>query len=110
MRAFWNLLWYVCKMMYPMYCLLGLADMRIGGIGKVKFSMHQINHLRPQSIDEVIEKGNSDSCSALKLKVACDRAVDFDLPKTMRGLKTTGLEKLHYCNFVFLFISFNSTL
>jgi hypothetical protein len=54
--------------------------------------MHQIDRLLPQSIDEVFDKWDSDSCPALKLKLACNRDMDFDLPKSMGGLKTTGLE------------------
>ena len=66
--------------------------MKIGGIDKVKYFMHQIDRLLPQSIDEVIEKWDSDSCPALKLKLACDGDLEFDLPKSMGGLKTNGLE------------------
>ena len=75
-----------------MYHLLRLADMKIGGIDNVKYFMHQIDRLLLQSVDEVFEKWNSDSCPALKLKLACDRDLDYDLPKSMGGLKTTGLE------------------
>ncbi len=41
-KGFWDLLWYVCKALL-MYRLLRLADMKIGGIEKVKYFMHQIN-------------------------------------------------------------------
>jgi hypothetical protein len=91
-EGFWDLMWYVFKALYPMYRLLRLADMKIGGIDKVKYFMHQIDRLLPQSIDEVFEKWDSDSCPALKLKLACDSDLEFDLPKSMGGLKTTGLE------------------
>ncbi len=91
-EGFWDLLWYVCKALYPMYRLLRLADMKIGGIDKVKYFMHQIDRLLPQSVVEVFEKWDSDSCPALKLKQACDCDLDYDLPKSMGGLKTTGLE------------------
>ena len=91
-EGFWDLLWYVCKALYPMYSLLRLADMQIGGIDKVKYFMHQIDRLLPQSVVEVFEKWDSDSCPALKLKLACDSDLDYDLPKSMGGLKTTGLE------------------
>lgn len=91
-EGFWDLLWYVCKALYPMYRLLRLADMKIGGIDKVKYFMHQIDRLLQQSVDEVFEKWDSDSCPALKLKLACDSDLDYDLPKSMGGLKTTGLE------------------
>ncbi len=76
-----------------MYYLLRLADMKIGGIDKVKYFMHQIDRLLPQSIDEVLEKWNSDNCPALKVKLSCDKELDFDLPKTLGEKKTTGLEK-----------------
>ena len=66
--------------------------MKIGGIDKVKYFMHQIDQLLPQSVDEVFDKWDSDSCPALKLKLACDRDLNYDLPKSMGGLKTTGLE------------------
>ena len=90
---FWDLLWYACKALYPMYHLLRLADMKIGGINKEKYFMHLIDHLLPKSIDEVFEKWDSDSCPTLKLKLACDSNMELDLPKSMGGLKTTGLEK-----------------
>jgi hypothetical protein len=92
-EGFWDLLWYVCKALYPMYCLLRLADMQIGGIDKVTYFMHQIDRLLQQSVDEIYEKWENDSCPALKLKLACDTDLEFDLPKCMGGLKTTGLER-----------------
>ena len=55
-EGLWNLLWYVWKA-NPMYCLLIIADMKIGGIDKAKYFMHQIVHLLPRSIDEVFESG-----------------------------------------------------
>jgi hypothetical protein len=67
--------------------------MKIGGIDKVKYLMHQIDCLLPKSIDEVFEKWDSVSCPALKLKLVCDSNSEFDLPKNMGGLKKTGLEK-----------------
>ena len=42
-ESFWDLMWYVCKALYLMYSLLRLADMKIGGIDKVKYFMHQID-------------------------------------------------------------------
>ena len=75
-----------------MYHLLWLADMKIGGIDKVKYFVHHIDRLLPQSIDEIFEKWKSDSCPALKLKLACDSDLDFDLLKSMGGLTTTRLE------------------
>jgi hypothetical protein len=92
-EGFWDLLWYVCKALYPMYHLLRLANMKIGGINKVKYYMHQIEHLLPTSIDGVFEKWDSGCCPALKLKLACVSNLEFDLPKNMGGWKITGLEK-----------------
>ena len=103
-EGFWDLIWYVCKAFYPMYRLLQLDDMKIGGIDKVKYFMHQINWLLPKSIDEVFEKWDSDSCPALKLNIACDTDLEFDLPKSIGGLKKTELEK----GIVFLFVSTDS--
>ena len=68
--------------------------MKIGGNDKVKSFMNQIEGLLPKSIDDVYEKWDSDSCPALKLKIACDTDLEFDIPKSMGGLKTTGLELL----------------
>ena len=48
-EGFWDLLWYVCKALYPMYCLLRLADMKIGGSDKVKHFMNQIDQLLLQN-------------------------------------------------------------
>jgi hypothetical protein len=49
-----------------------------------------------------LKKWKSDSYPVLKLKLSCDKDLDFDLPNTMGGLKTTGLEK----GVIFLFPSF----
>jgi hypothetical protein len=73
--------------------------MRFGDIDKVKYNIHQIDHLLPQSLVELLEKWKSDSCPVLKVKLSCDKVSDFDLPKTMGELKTAGLEK----GVVFLF-------
>ena len=85
--------------MYAKHCIqcivyydLLISDMKIGGNDKVKNFMHQINRLLPKSVDEVFEKWDSESCPALKLKLACDTDLEFDIPKSMGGLKTTGLE------------------
>ena len=53
--GFWDLMQYVCEALYPIYPLLQLADMKIGGIDKVKYFMHQIDRLLPKSIDDVYE-------------------------------------------------------
>ena len=53
--------------------------MKIGGIDKVKYFMHQIDRLLPKSIDEVFKTWDSDSCLALKLKLACDTDLEFDI-------------------------------
>ncbi len=86
-EGFWDLMWYVCKTLYPMYHLLQLADMKIGGIDKVKYLKHQINRLLPKSIDEVFKMWDSKSCPALKLKVASDTDLEFDTPKSMGRLE-----------------------
>ena len=38
-------------------------------------------------------KWQSVSCPALKLKMVYDTDLDFDIPMSMRGLNTSGLEK-----------------
>ena len=63
-------------------------------IEKVKYYSHQIDGLLAESVAEVIKKWESDSCPAMKLKIACDADLDFDLPRAMEGLKTTGLDKV----------------
>ena len=55
-EAFGDLMWYVCKAMYSMYCLLRLTNMRIDKIDKVKDFMHKIDHLIPESVAEMMEK------------------------------------------------------
>ena len=104
--GFGVVLWYVCKTMYPMYFLLRLAYMRIGGIDNVKYNMNQIDCLLQESVAEVIEKWQTDSCPPLKLKMASDADYDFDLPKTIGGLKTVVLDE----GAVFVFVGFYSSL
>ncbi len=59
----------------------------------MKYFLHQIDGLLPKSNDELFDKWDSDSCPALELKLACDTGVDFDLPKSMVGLKTLARER-----------------
>lgn len=81
-EGFWDLLWYMCTILYPRHCLLRQADMEIEGIGKDKSA------ISPQSIDEVSDGLDGDSCPALKLKIAYDRDLDFYIPNAMGKLLT----------------------
>ena len=48
-----------------------------------------------------MEKWQTDSCPAINLKMTCDEDLDFDLPKTKRGLKKTRLHSVvwNFCEF-----------
>jgi hypothetical protein len=68
--------------------------------------MSQIDRLLQESVAQVMQKWECDSCPALKLKVACDANLNFHLPKAIGGLKTTGLDQgelmvcivfIHHC-------------
>ena len=73
-EGFWDLLWHVCKAMYPMYCLLMVADMRIGDIVKVKYNIHQIDSLLPQSLVELLEKWKSDSSKSRHMWITAENS------------------------------------
>ncbi len=63
-EGFSDLLWYICKALYPMYYLLRLADIKIESIDNMKYFI-----IRSTDFD-ILEKWNSDSCLALKLNMS----------------------------------------
>lgn len=81
-EGFCDLLWYMCTILHPMHCLLRQPDMEIEGTDKDKSA------ISPQSIDKVSDGLNSDSCPALKLKIAYDRDLDFYIPNAIGELLT----------------------
>ena len=50
--SYWELHFSVVQLLYPLYRLLRLADMRIGGMDKVKYYILQVDRL----IDDALEK------------------------------------------------------
>ena len=53
---YWDLHFSVIQLLYPLYRLLRLADMCIGGMDRVKFYILQINRLYPAALDDVVKK------------------------------------------------------
>ena len=51
---FWALQFSVCQMLYPLYRLLRLCDMKVGGIDKVKFYVVQVDRLLDEGLDRVL--------------------------------------------------------
>ncbi len=44
-EGFWDLLFALCQCWYPLFCLLRLTDLAIGGIDKVKYNVCQMDRL-----------------------------------------------------------------
>ena len=55
-EEYWDLHFAVCQCLYPLYRLLRLADIKIGGIDKVKYYVHQVDCLMEDGIQQVKEK------------------------------------------------------
>jgi len=63
-EEYWDLHFAVCQSLYPLYRLLRLADMKIRGINKVKYYVHQVDHLMEEGIQLVEEKWLNEDVAA----------------------------------------------
>ena len=91
-ERYWDLLYAVCKGLYPAYLLLRCADQKLGGMDRVKFLMMQITRLLPKMIDDIVEKWDALREDNLKLIIFAKSDYKFETPKTIGGLKTEGLD------------------
>ena len=63
---FWDLLLAICRLRYPLFWLLRLADTR-GGIDKVKYFIYQIDLLMETGLENVLKKWSAHTCLAYKI-------------------------------------------
>ena len=86
---FWELLFAVCQCLYPLYRLLRLCDMKIGGICKVKYYVMQVDKLLDDGINRVVAHVQKMESGLVKLENAARRSTKN---RAKGGLKTEGLE------------------
>lgn len=53
---YWDLHFAVCQLLYPLMRLLRLADMRVGGMDKVKYYAMQVDRLMSNGLDNAVQK------------------------------------------------------
>ncbi len=56
---FWHFLYAVVQALYPMFCILRLVDMKIGGMDKLKFYVMQADKLLPFYMENVKDQWDS---------------------------------------------------
>jgi len=87
--GFWELLLAICKLWYPLFRLLRLADMR-GGIDKVKYYVCQIDLLMEHGLENVVKTWSAPTCPADKILAASMKKIETS---TKEGKpKTEGLD------------------
>ena len=74
--GFWDLLFAICQCWYPLFCLLRLADLAIGGMDKVKYYVCQMDRLLDSGLRNVLVKWRSADCPYYKLLLASTRKID----------------------------------
>lgn len=90
-EGFWNLLFAICQCWYPLFRLLRLADLAIGGIDKVKYYVCQMDRLLDSGLRNVLVKWRSTDCPYYKLLLASNRKIDSRTVDSSR--KTEGLDE-----------------
>ena len=58
-EAYWDYHFAVIQALYPLYCLLRLADMKEAGIDKVKYYVMQVDCLLDEGIGNICSKMES---------------------------------------------------
>lgn len=84
------MLFAVCQCWYPLFRLLRLSDLAIGGIDKVKYYVCQIDRLLDAGLSNVLAKWRMPDCPTLKLVLASTRKIERK--KGDCAEKTEGLE------------------
>ena len=89
-QGFWDLLFAICQCWYPLFRLLRLSDLALGGIEKVKYYVCQIDRLLDSGISNVLAKWQMPDCPSLKLVLASTRKIARKMGDGRE--KTEGLE------------------
>ena len=89
-EGFWDLLFAICQCWYPLFHLLRLSDLAIGGVDKVKYYVCQIDRLLDSGLNNVLAKWQMPDCPMLKLVLASTRKIARK--KGDGAEKTEGLE------------------
>ena len=87
-EGYWDLLFAICQCWYPLFCLLRLADLAIGGIYKIKYYVCQMDRLLDSGLRNVLVKWRSANCPYYKILLASNRKIDS---RKSDGSKTEGL-------------------
>ena len=90
-EGFWDLLFAICQCWYPLFHLLRLSDLALGGIEKVKYYVCQIDRLLDSGLSNVLAKWQMTDCPSLKLVLASER--NFARKMGDGSEKTKGLEE-----------------
>ena len=67
---FWQLLFAMIQALYPIYRILRLADMKIGGMDKLKFYVLQTDRLLDAGVENVVKKWNDPRMPSMELRSA----------------------------------------
>ncbi len=89
-EGFWDLLFAICQCWHPLFCLLRLSDLAIGGIDNVKYYVCQIDRLLDSGLNNVLAKWQMPDRPMLKLVLASTRKIAKK--KGDGAEKTVGLE------------------
>ena len=90
-EGFWDLLFAICPCWYPLFRLLRLSDLALGGIEKVKYYVCQIDRLLDSGLSNVLAKWQMPDCPSLKLVLASERKIARKMGDGRE--KTKGLEE-----------------
>ena len=84
-EAYWDFHFAIIQALYPLYCLLHLADMKEAAINKVKYYIMQVDCLMDDGIENVCSKMDSVEGSPILMKL-CD-VVCLHLPEPWGTLR-----------------------
>lgn len=87
-EAFWDLWYACCQLLFPFYCILRIADVRIGQMDKVKYHVLQVDRLLDDLLDTTVEKWKA----APVIKISGLKELKFEKEKQSGQPKTEGLE------------------
>lgn len=94
MEVFWDVLFGIIQLLYPLYRLLRLCDMQRGCIDKVKFYVMQVDRLLEPGLDNTIVKLESMDDKFDVVVENSKKSTKGKAKKKAANLKTEGLAEL----------------
>ena len=85
------MLFAICQCWCPLFRLLRLSDLALGGFEKVKYYVCQIDRLLDTGLSNVLAKWQMPDCPSLKLVLASERKIARKMGDGRE--KTKGLEE-----------------